>query len=144
MKAAVVLGTALMTINALGHAASLPEGVFKGGGTWKSQNLSGEYEVSSEIKGRIISSTYKLPDGSTKQWVMEMRPTENGFFNVVSTNNVVGKGYCLEHVILCHYEVKTDELSLEETLTVQNEKLYKFGSKTEKGFRVMWQEALGK
>lgn len=144
MKIAVIFVTVLMTINTLGHAANFPEGVFKGDGLWKSQKLSGEYEVNSEIKGQTISSTYKLSDGSIKQWVMEMRPTGNGFFEVVSNTNIVGKGYCLEHIILCHYEVKTDDLTLEETLTIQNEKLYKFGSKTEKGFNIMWQEALGK
>ena len=144
MKSALIIATALMTINTLGFAASLPDGTFKGDGLWKSQKLSGEYEVSSEIRGQTVSSTYKLPDGSTKQFAMEMRPTENGFFDLVSNTKLVGKGYCLEHVILCHYEIKTDDLALEETLTVQNDKLYKFGSKTEKGFKLMWQEALGK
>jgi hypothetical protein len=144
MKIAVIFGTALMTLNPLAHAASLPDGSFKGEGLWKSQKVNGTYEVQSEINGQSISSTYKLPDGSTKKWKVEMRATENGFFDVMLESNLVGTGYCLDHVALCHYEVKTENLTLEETLIAHDDRLYKFGSKTEDGFRVKWQESLGK
>jgi hypothetical protein len=144
MKAALIIGTALMTLTALSHAEGLPEGNFKGDGLWKGHETSGKYTVSSELKGQTLISTYRMPDGSTSNWSFEMKAKENGFFDVISGAKVVGGGYCLDHVVLCHYEVKMGKLQLEETLTIQNEKLYKFGSKTENGFHVMWQEALGK
>lgn len=143
MKKVVIIATVFMTIGSISQAA-LPEGSFQGRGLWKSEKQEGRYEVRSEIQGQSIATTYTLPDGSTKAWNMEMKATENGFFEVRSGGAVVGKGYCLQYVTLCHYEVKTSALSLEETLTVQEGKLYKFGSKTESGITVMWQESLGK
>ncbi len=143
MKKAVVFATVFLTISSISQAA-LPEGDFTGRGLWRSDKQEGRYEVRSQIQGHGVATTYTLSDGSTKAWNMEMKLKENGFFEVSSGGAVVGKGYCLRYVALCHYDVKTDALSLEETLTVQEGKLYKFGSKTENGITVMWQESLSK
>ena len=143
MKTTLILAALALSMQSLAFAG-LPEGNFSGKALWKTQKETGKYEVSTEIKGGSISSTYTLPDGSVKNWNFEMQPTANGFFSVVSGKRTLGQGYCLEHVSLCHYEINFGETTLEESLTVENEKLYKYGSKKEKGILIMWQEALSK
>jgi hypothetical protein len=144
MKTVMILGTILMSMNAFAQADRLPDGAYKGQGLWKSANQSGHYEVSTEIRGEKVISSYKRPNGTAYQWEMTMKPAKNGFFTVISRGAEVGKGYCLEHTTLCHYDLAAKGLELEETLTIQDGKLYKYGSKTENGTLVMWQEALYK
>ncbi|MGZ3651975.1 MAG: hypothetical protein ACXVB9_04955 [Bdellovibrionota bacterium] len=142
MKTTMILAT-LLTFSGVAQADSIRDGHFQGKGLWKSETATGSYEVTTDVAGSLFSSSYKLANGQTIKTAMELKPAANGFLKVIDGGKQVGTGYCIEREQLCHYEVKNDKISLEETLTIQNGKLYKFGSKTTDGVTVMWQEALG-
>jgi hypothetical protein len=144
MKTTILTLTTLLSLASMAQAEPLADGTYKGHGLWRSLDAQGSYEVQTTIQGNRVSSDYRLPDGSTRHVASEGTPGKNGFFTLNQEGKAVGQGYCLEKVQLCHVEVKLDEGSLEETLTNQNGKLYKFGSKTINGRTVMWQEALEK
>lgn len=144
MKTFLTLTTSLLTLSAAAQAHTIPDGTYRGEGLWKGAADRGGYEVVTTITGDRIASTYRLPNGGSREATIELKSGENGFLRVLADGKEVGSGYCLEKVELCHYSMKTDKLSLEETLTIQNGKLYKFGSKTEGAVTVMWQEGLEK
>jgi hypothetical protein len=130
-------------VSAVAQAHTLPDGTLRGDGLWKSKDTQGTYDVITNVAGDKLTSTYTY--GTQKREVtLELRDAGNGFLRVFADGRDAGSGYCLEKVVLCHYSVNTAKISLEETLTVQEGKLYKFGSKTEGGVTVMWQEALVK
>jgi hypothetical protein len=144
MKTILTLTTALLAFAAQAQAHTIPDGTFRGEGLWKSPADRGGYEVITTVAGERISSVYKIRGGENIETAVELKNGENGFLRVISEGKEVGSGYCLEKVALCHYSLKTDKLSLEETLTIQDGKLYAFGSKTQSGVTVMWQEKLEK
>jgi hypothetical protein len=131
-------------ISAQAWAGTIPEGHFKGDGLWKSASKRGRYTVETTVSKNTINTDYTLPDGVKKQWNFEMAPTKNGLFKVTVFGAEIGQGYCLEKVELCHYEIKVSGFTLEETLTVQDGTLYRFGSKDDGSGRIVWQEALEK
>lgn len=141
MKLMTLILTSLMGTSAY---AGLPDGNFKGNGLWKSANDQGTYEVMTSVNGNHIVTSYKLPNGTQKEWKFEMEPTSNGFFKVKTNGTEVGKGYCLENVAVCHYDMILGSLFLEETLTASGSKLYKLGSKDQGTGQIMWQEAMDK
>lgn len=139
---AVALFTTLITLQSL--AGTIPAGTYSGEAIWKSASSQGSYKVDSKIQNNQFQSQYTLPDGSSKTWNFEMVETGNGFFKVTSNNKFIGQGYCLEKVTLCHYSIEEGNFSLEETLTIQDNKLYRFGSKGDESGRIVWQEVLVK
>jgi hypothetical protein len=143
MKTITLLTLTLLTLGQAAHADSIPNGSYQGKGLWKSGATRGDYSVTTTVRDAAVTSTYQFAIGETRKVELELRADAHGFLRVLSDGKEVGTGYCIERVALCHYEMKTAKLSLEETLTIQAGKLYKFGSKTEGGVTVMWQEALG-
>lgn len=141
MKTIIGILTSIILTNA---NAALPIGKFRGSGLWKSFKEQGSYEVTTNINGKTMTSSYQLPNGISREWKFEIEPTLNGFFKVKTYGAEVGQGYCLERVEVCHYEIKADELTMEETLTILDGKLYRFGSKEEGSVRIMWQESMDK
>jgi hypothetical protein len=125
-------------------AAGITDGNYKGSGLWKSVKDKGSYSVTTAIKSNTVSASYELPDGSKKEWNFDMEPSINGFFKVKTFGAEIGSGYCLEKAEVCHYEIQVGKLKLEETLILQNDKLYRFGSKDEDSGRIVWQEAMDK
>jgi hypothetical protein len=125
-------------------AAGLTDGNYKGSGLWKSEKDTGSYSVTTAIKSNKVSASYELPDGTQKEWIFDMDPSNNGFFKVKTFGAEIGSGYCLEKAEVCHYEIQVGKLKLEETLTLQNDKLYRFGSKDDGAGRTVWQEAMDK
>jgi len=126
------------------YAGTIQNGTFVGKGLWKSNADQGTYEVTTNVNSNIIDSSYLHQGGKPKKWSFEMEQTKNGFFKVKAYGAEIGKGYCLDKVELCHYEIAVGQLVLEETLTIQGNKLYRFGSKDEGSGRIFWQEALDK
>ncbi len=125
-------------------AGGLTDGNYKGSGLWQSEKNKGSYAVTTSIKSNKVSASYELPDGSKKEWIFDIDPSTNGFFKVKTFGAEIGSGYCLEKAEVCHYEIAVGKLKLEETLTIQNDKLYRFGSKDEGSGRIVWQEAMDK
>jgi hypothetical protein len=123
-------------------ASTLPDGKFSGDALYSSAKGQGTYSVNTTITGNTIATEYVLKDGSKKEWKFDMEPTSGGFFKVKAYDLEIGQGYCLQKASVCHYEIKVAKLSLEETITAMNGKLYKFGSKDEGKGRILWQEAL--
>lgn len=123
-------------------ASGIREGNFVGKGLWKSENATGAYKVSVVIQNDTVSSEYELSDGSKLSWNFKMNGTANGFFKVKSQGVEIGSGYCLDRAEVCHYEIKTSKLNLEETLTILDGNLYRFGSKYMGKVKTAWQEAL--
>ena len=123
-------------------AAGLSDGSFKGNGLWQSEHDKGSYSVTTIIQSNKISSSYEMPDGSKKEWTFDMETSSNGFFKVKTYGAEIGSGYCLENAVVCHYDIQVGKLKLEETLTLQNDKLYRFGSKDDGSGRSFWQEAM--
>jgi hypothetical protein len=121
-------------------ADSIPDGNYQGQGLYQSRTETGNYSTQINVQGNSIKSAYTLPDGSKKEWNFEMSQQANGFFKVVTNGVDVGEGYCLQKTIVCHYEIKVNTLSLEETFTLLDGRLYRFGSKDNGSGRVMWQE----
>ena len=117
-----------------------PEGSFKGHGRWKSADgESGTYTLNTEIKGDLMSSKYQY-DGKEEEWTFTAKFDKNSFFPVMVDGGEVGRGYC--YSVQCHYEVRIGEMHLEETLTFDQGKLYRLGSKVTAGHRIAWEEAL--
>jgi hypothetical protein len=143
MKLQAIVPFFFTLVSAAAHAHAIPDGSYHGQGLWKSIPARGTYQVSTTVKGDQIASTYKF-NGEERAFTIELQDSQNGFLRAVYEGKEVGQGYCLENVTLCHFSVKTDKLALEETLTIQNGKLYAFGSKTVDGLTVMWQESLEK
>ncbi len=137
-----VIALTLTILSNVALAGSFPEGTFSGQGSWKSESQKGAYTVETKIVGNIVQTEYVLPDGTEREWTFEMVPTTNGLFKVKTAGVEVGEGYCIDHADVCHYEVQFGSFSLEETLTLENGKLYRLGSKDEGSGRVIWQEAL--
>jgi hypothetical protein len=142
MNIKTILLVTLLSVPAF--AGNLTDGSFKGKGLWKSAAKSGTYEVRTQIANNVYSATYTMADGSQKQWSFEMSATTNDFFQVKSNGANLGSGYCLEKAMVCHYEISFGTTKLEETLTIQNDKLFRFGSKNDGTLTVMWQEAMDK
>jgi hypothetical protein len=125
-------------------ASAFPVGNYHGHGLWKSLSEKGNYTNTISINNNSVSTDYKLPDGSRRKWNFEMSPQQNGFFKVISEGTELGQGYCLEKAEVCHYEIKQGTFSLEETFTLLDGRLYRFGSKDYGKGRIMWQEAADK
>lgn len=140
MKFGIVVLMGIMAAQA--NAATFPEGKYIGKALWKTETTQGAYNVKTTFVGETVSSNYTLEGGKQMEWKFEMQPTSNGFFNVVVNGTDVGSGYCLDKVLVCHYEANLGSLKLEETMTVEGGKLYKFGSKEIGTDRVVWQEEL--
>lgn len=138
----LALLTGLISVSAI--ASTIPDGTYTGQALWKSRSQQGNYAVQVTVAENTFQTEYSLPDGTKKQWDFEMAPEANGFFKVKTHEVEVGSGYCLEKSPVCHYQVKIADLSLEETLTVQEGKLYRFGSKQDGTGQILWQESLDK
>ena len=141
-KQMLALVTGLITLQA--QAGMIPDGSYKGNGAWRSSSDKGNYAIQTSISGHKISTNYALPDGSKKEWNFEIVTGEAGQFSVLANSLTIGSGYCLDQVDVCHYEIKVNDFSLEETLTLMDKKLYRFGSKTEGQGRTLWQESMDK
>lgn len=141
----IKLLTLLVTLlSSQAWASAFPVGNYRGRGLWKSLSESGNYTDSITINNNSVKTDYTLPDGSKRQWNFEMSPQQNGFFKVMSRGIEIGQGYCLEKAEVCHYEITQDKFSLEETFTLLDGRLYRFGSKDYGKGRIMWQEAVDK
>ncbi len=125
-------------------AGALSEGRYKGSGLWNSEKDSGYYSVVTEIEKDQVAASYELPDGSKKKWVFNLEPSVKGFFKVKTFGLEIGSGYCLDKTPVCHYEIEIGKFKLEETLALQNNKLYRFGSKEDETGRIFWQEDMDK
>jgi hypothetical protein len=125
-------------------AELFPNGNYQGHGFFKTKTETGSYLIHTSIKDNLIKSNYSLPDGSKKEWNFQMSTQANGFFKVQTNGIEVGQGYCLEKAVVCHYEIKVNNLSLEETFTLLSGRLYRFGSKDDGTGQIMWQEAADK
>lgn len=133
----------LFTVAAL--ADTVPDGRFKGTGLWKSLKETGGYEVTAELQGNVMDSQYVMADGSIQKLKVEREALAQGFFNLKMSGQKVGQGYCLDGAIVCHYEIETPGVYVEETMTVQGDNLYRFGHKKIQGTEeVFWQENLRK
>jgi len=144
---------ALSTLTSMAtYANSIPEGTFKGQGLWKSETKTGKYEVSTTIVGDTIKTSYTWENHDQFEFEFQTHDLANGFFEIQIDGHKFGKGYCLEGAIVCHYEIdfssenNPEKVRLEETLTIQDGKLYRFGHKNwiagQYHTDVFWQEAL--
>lgn len=142
MKYVLLTLTALALNTLSAHAASLPEGSYKGEGLWRSAKSQGTYTAETKIEGAKIESSYKGEDGAFA-FTIELKAETNGFYRVISQGADVGEAYCLKQAQVCHYELKAGNLSVEETIVFDHGNLYRFGSKRVKGGeKIAWQEAL--
>ena len=127
-------------VSAPAMASAIQDGAYKGSAQWKSSTQgAGTYEVTTTITGETLNSTYVF-DGQTKTWNFTAKVNANSTFDVISDGQKVGDGYCLD--VQCHYSAFNG--NLEETLTFYGDNLYKLGSKSEDGAKIMWQEQLSK
>ena len=121
-------------------AGPIIDGGYLGKGQWRDSTAeSGHYAVSTAIKNGIISSSYSF-DGETENWEFTVLPGQSDTFKVLVKGEEVGDGYCFQEQ--CHYQIYPG--SLEETLTLDGDRLYKVGSKVHGGVKVFWQENLSK
>ena len=139
-KQILAMVAGLMTLQA--QAGMIPDGAYKGNGMWRSAQSNGIYQVRTAVAGTKVSADYVMPDGTQKSWNFEIVTREAGQFKVVANTVQIGHGYCLEKVNVCHYEISVSDFSLEETLTLSDKKLYRFGSKTSGQGRTLWQESM--
>jgi hypothetical protein len=130
----------LTVLSGVASAGVLSDGSYEGKGLWKSPSARGNYDVATVVKGDSIQARYTFGNGLTRSWNLKMIAQEKGFFTVETEGKTIGHGYCLESSQVCHYEVKFDKLTLEETLTNIGDKLYRFGSKDDGQGRIVWQE----
>lgn len=135
----VILATGV-SANAGAISGVIGDGVYGGQGLWNSPSQKGTYEVMTGVAGDVIETRYLLPDGSEKSWRIETIAQQKGFFQVKVYGRVVGQGYCLESAAVCHYEVQINDFKLEETFVFMDGKLYRYGSKSEGGELIVWQE----
>jgi hypothetical protein len=145
MKVSLFVIAALLSTTS--WAGALPDGTYKGDGLWNSPLKQGSYKTETKISGEQldtthIESTYLLEDGTTKTWAFEVVPSNGNFFKVEVDGKEVGQGYCLSRATVCHYEVSVGNMELEETISYEVGKLYRFGSKVENDRKVMWQEKM--
>jgi hypothetical protein len=135
MNLKLVSAATVFLLSSVTFAGPLKDGVFKGQGldVHEADGSRGHYEATTTIKGSSISNTYLLSDGTTKKWDFEMSNENGHFFNVVNDGRIIGKGYCLEHSSVCHYEIEVGSFRLEETLAQIDGKLYRYGSKVAAG-----------
>ena len=119
--------------------ASKPQSaVYNGSGHWRNSVMeSGTYEATTTVAEGSISSNYTF-NGQTISWNIKMLPDPTGNFDILVDDKKVGSGYCLE--AQCHYQI--EEIDLEETLTFIDKRLYKVGSKSKAGVKVVWAESL--
>jgi hypothetical protein len=120
---------------------ALPSGHFLGNGLWKSATDGGSYQAETLINGSTVTSKYTLSDGTKREFTFDMVDAQNGIFKVKIFGAEVGRGYCLDKAQVCHYELKAGNVDLEETITIMDGKLYRFGSKDQGSGRIVWQEA---
>jgi hypothetical protein len=120
--------------------SGLPDTQAQGAGAWKhTAGPKGDYTVEMTIKDNHVHSVYQWKDGGeTFDFVAEFK--KNGFFTVNSEGHAIGEGYCGD--VQCHFNVRVGAFELQETLTFQDGKVYRLGSKTVDGGKIMWQEAL--
>ncbi len=143
MKLLLTQISLLMSVG-LAQASTLTNGQYQGHGGWKAEDGTGSYQVKTNITDDEIETQYELADKSTKNWVFRMKESQNKFFTVETNGLKIGQGYCLDQAQVCHYEIKINDFSLEETIVNLEGKLYKYGSKVVNGKTVRWQEALEK
>lgn len=141
MKTTVLL-LATILVSQLSHAHSLTEGSYTGNGLWHSAKETGTYKTDVVVEKAEIKTKYQLLNGALKEWNFKIKDSSNGFFEVLSQGVQLGNGYCLEKAPVCHYQFSVGKLKLEETITQQGNKLYRFGSKDEGHGVIFWQESL--
>lgn len=139
-----VLIALLVLVAEVSFAEGLTNGSFEGTGLWKASSgrVKGEYKTTTVIKGNKVEASYNMGPAGQYGWKFEMKETAPGFFDVMSRGEKVGAGYCLEKVVVCHYDVSAPNLKLEETITIQGATLYRFGSKNQGRGTIAWQEKL--
>lgn len=142
MKSIVLLLATTILLSQLSYAHSLREGAYFGNGLWHSDREAGVYRTNTIIEKTEIKTKYQLLDGTLKQWNFQIKDSSNGFFEISSQGVQLGNGYCLEKASVCHYQFSVGKIKLEETITHQSHKLYRFGSKDEGNGLVFWQESL--
>lgn len=121
---------------------NIPDGVYQGQGRWSDNSGHfGSYEISTKVKGNIVSSAYTFGT-QKKQYDFEVKPSSNGHFDVRVSGQKAGEGYCL--TVQCHYTAAFAKTKLEETLTFYQDNLYRIGSKDENGAVITWEESMAK
>lgn len=151
MFASYVLGFLLISANAWSaeKKCEFAPATYAGEGKW--QNFADEediYQVTTEFKGAVIDSVYKINDEQTLKLHMTVT-NENGACRLsvtVDGKAEAGSGHCSD--VGCTYRVKADDLRLEEHFMLQNNQLYRVGfkvnpSKGDKGI-ISWAERLPK
>ena len=145
MKIRSTIATATLLVSASAFAATFPEGSFKGHGLWKSASgQSGSYTASTTVSVTALESQYELSNATQREFKADIEMKSPNFFVLKSVGVPIGSGYCLERAVVCHYQLNAGETALEETITLQDGKFYRFGSKGSGESKVMWQEALSK
>lgn len=139
-----VLIALLVLVSEVSLAQGLTNGSFEGRGLWKASSgpAQGEYKTVTVIRGNKVEATYNMGMAGQYGWKFEMKTTTPGFFDVISRGEKIGSGYCLEKVVLCHYDVSVPNFKLEETITLQGANLYRYGSKNQGQGTIAWQEKL--
>lgn len=142
--------SALVTLSlALGANAS----TWKGSGVWKSSDeKNGSYDVVADIQADgdkvTIAQTLNFDDARTMSFAITIQKYKNDFFALLNENGEkVGGGYCFEHgepgYKICHSSQASAEGTVELTVEITPDAIYRMGSKTKEGSpTIAWSDSL--